>query len=234
MVQSESPVQTAGDTRNVNELQAQAALFNLVGRIIEQEVDEVFLGLLRGELKELLDGLGVDPGDDFYTADESELVEILAEEYTGLCVAPGCVSPYLSVFETGALYREPCDQVYQAYREAGPDHIGTMLAFVGYLYEQEARSLVEGDIHAVQRYSGQRQRFLLELLGPWAPGWCRRASQAALHPFYQQMLSLTERLLWLELSQLVDRRELKELAELNRREPEKMDYDADFRKASGI
>ena len=45
---------------------------------------------------------------------------------------------------------------------------------------------------------------------------------------------MVEQTLWSELTQMVDRRELKELAELNKREPKRMEYDADFRKASGL
>lgn len=230
---------------SVSELHAQSALFELMGRLIEQEVDSDLLQMLRGEFRPFLEEAGIDPGDDFYAIDEQALLEVLAEEYTGLFVAPGCISPYLSVFETGALYRDPCDKVYRAYQAAGldyrrcysgefPDHIGTMLSFVGYLYAKEAQALEEGDVAAADRFLLQRKDFMTELLGHWAIGWCRRASGAAFLPFYKQVLQLTEQLLWTELASLVDRRRLRELVELNRREPKKLDYDADFRKASGI
>ena len=45
---------------------------------------------------------------------------------------------------------------------------------------------------------------------------------------------MAEQALWSELEQRVERRRLRELAELNRREPKRLDYDADFRKASGL
>jgi TorA maturation chaperone TorD len=173
------------------------------------------------------------------------LIETLAEEFTGLFVAPGCISPYASVFETGCMYKEPADRAFEAYREAGweyqrrmsgefPDHIGTMLGFCGLLADAEAESLVAGELRRADELKGMRERFLVDQLGSWAPGWCHLAAEAALHPFYQGVLNLTEALLWSELAQIVDRRRMRELAELNRREPKRLDYDADFRKASGL
>jgi TorA maturation chaperone TorD len=244
-VVSEALEQAVVNSDAIAELRAQATLFKLLGRVIEQELDGELLQLLRGELKEPLAQVGVQPGAEFFEESEVLALEKLAEEYTGLFVAPGCISPYLSVFETGALYREPCDQVFMAYQQAGwdyqrrfsgefPDHIGSMLVFVGVLYEMEADAVEAGDSPAAKDYARQRRAFTVELLGPWAPGWCQRASHAAFVPFYQQMLQLIEQLLWSELTTLVERRKLRELAEMNRREPGKLDYNADFRKASGI
>ncbi len=48
------------------------------------------------------------------------------------------------------------------------------------------------------------------------------------------MLGLIENVLWFEVKGLADRRQLKEIAALNARPPVKLDYNADFRKASGL
>jgi TorA maturation chaperone TorD len=115
-----------------------------------------------------------------------------------------------------------------------PDHIGTMLGFCGLLAEMEADTLAAGEAQRADELKVRRERFLVDQLGGWGPAWCRLAAEAAFNPFYKTVLKLTESLLWNELSRLVDRRRLGELAELNRREPKRLDYDADFRKASGL
>jgi TorA maturation chaperone TorD len=234
----------ASATGEVGELRAAAALYRLLGRLLEEEIDAPLLGLLRGELREPLAAVGIHLPET--VGEPVEIVlETLAEEYTGLFVAPGCISPYASVFETGTLFKEPCDRAVAAYREAGwdyrlrvsgefPDHIGTMLAFMALLADAEAEALDEGDGERAARQRERRQRFLLQQLGPWGPGWCQRAAAAAFNPLYRSIIEATEQLLWSELALVAGRRQLRELAELNRRETPKLDYDADFRKASGL
>ena len=229
----------------IAEQRALAGLYRLIGRCLEDEVDRDLLRLLRGELRGPLAEVGWTLDQDFLDRPENELLESLAEEFTGLFVAPGGVSPYASVFETGCRYREPCDRAMAAYREAGwdyrrrfsgefPDHIGTMLGFLGELAANEVQALEQGDEAAAGAWTSRRRAFLAEQLGPWAPGLCRRAAAAALLPFYRQLLQLTEQLLWQELAEVTDRRRLSELLALNQREPKRLDYDADFRKASGL
>ncbi|WP_162008598.1 TorD/DmsD family molecular chaperone [Thermochromatium tepidum] len=230
---------------SIEERTALSCLYKLIARCLEEELDRETLRLLRGALREPLSAAGWTLDTDFLTTAEDDLLEVLAEEYTGLLVAPGGLNPYASVFETGALFGEPCDRAVAAYREAGcvyqrrlsgefPDHIGTMLGFLGYLAESEADAVRRGDTEAAERTRRRHDRFLLEQLGPWAPGWCRRAARAALHPFYRQLLQFTEQLLWQALAEITDRRGLKELMTQNQREPKRLDYNADFRKASGL
>ena len=118
-------------------------------------------------------------------------------------VAPGGIAPYASVFETGRMFQEPADRALAAYRQAGwdfrqihsgefPDHIGTMLAFLARLFEAENASLEQGGREEAESWKALRERFLLEELGPWAPGWCRRARKFALHEFYVHVLNLAE------------------------------------------
>lgn len=227
------------------EVSSLGSVFLFFSHCIEAEVDAEFIDLIRVDLRGPLESAGLTFDDEFYKASSESLVEVLAEEYAGLFVVPGCISPYASVFETGCMFKEAADRAIAAYHDAGwdyrrhmsgefPDHIGTMLAFFGILAEAEARSLVAGDISQADEYKAQRDSFLVEQLGSWGPGWCRRASEAALHPFYKGLLQMTEQALWGEMEQVLDRRRLRELAELNQREGRRLDYNADFRKASGI
>ena len=232
-------------TDRMAETRALSRLYGFIARALEEEVDAALLQLLRGELRAPLEGLGLCFDPAFHDAPIEALTESLAEEYTGLFVAPGCISPYASVFETGCMFKEPADRAIEAYRAAGwdyrrcmsgefPDHIGTMLGFCGRLAEAEADALDAAEWDRADELGAMRNAFLLEQLGDWGPGWCHLAGEAAYHPFYKGVLQLAESLLWSELSRIVDRRRLRELAELNRREPKRLDYDADFRKASGL
>jgi len=227
------------------EVSSLASVFLFLSRCIEEEVDAELIDLIREDLRGPLELAGLKFDDEFYKASTESLVELLAEEYAALFVVPGCVNPYASVFETGCMFKEAADRAIAAYHDAGwdyrrrmsgefPDHIGTMLGFFGMLAEAEAQSLEAGDINRADEYKAQRVSFLVEQLGSWGPGWCRRASEAALHPFYRGLLQMTEQVLWGELEQVLDRRRLRELAKSNQREPKRLDYDADFRKASGI
>ncbi|ROR31964.1 TorD/DmsD family molecular chaperone [Inmirania thermothiophila] len=224
---------------------AQAGLYGFLGRCLEEEVDRDLLDLVRGELRGALAEAGMPFDEAFFRADAETLLAELAEEFTTCFVAPGGVVPYWSVVETGMMYREPAQQVEEAYREAGfayrrrlsgefPDHIGTMLGFVAALWEAEAAALEGGDEAAAAQARARRERFMVECLGPWAVGWCRRAAEASFHVFYQQVARVAGQVIWSDLARLVDKRRLRELAALNAREPKKLDYDADFRKASGL
>ncbi len=229
----------------VAEASGLAGLFGFLSRCLEQEVDVALIGLIRGDLRGPLESVGLVLDEDFFTTPAEYLVESLAEEFTGLFVAPGCISPYASVFETGCMFKEPTDRVIEAYRQAGwdyqgrmsgefPDHIGTMLGFCGLLADSETERLSRGDVIGADELRQRRETFLVDHLGQWGPGWCRLASEAADHSFYRGILQMAEQLLWSELGRIVDRRRLHKLVELNRREPRRLDYDADFRKASGL
>ncbi|WP_428605253.1 TorD/DmsD family molecular chaperone [Sedimenticola sp.] len=242
---SEAIMDNSLEHERVTETRAVAALFGFLARCLEEEVDAALIDLIRGELRGPLAMAGVVFDEEFHQTPTGPLVESLAEEYTGLFVAPGCISPYASVVETGCMFNEPADRAIAAYSQAGwdyrnrlsgefPDHIGTMLGFYAKLANGEATALLAGDGVRAEQLSTQREAFLLEQLAEWSPGWCRRAAAAALLPFYKRLLEMAEQALWSELEQRVDRRRLRELAELNRREPKRLDYDADFRKASGL
>lgn len=229
----------------VAECRTTSGLYRLLGRCLEEEVDADLLALLRGSLAPALNEIGLGLDDEVLTGSTDAVLSTLAEEYTALIVAPGAVSPYRSVFETGCTFQEPCDEAVAAYREAGlefrhrfsgefPDHIGVMLGFVGRLAELEAACLEAGDAPGAKQWRARREAFLRDQLGPWAPGWCRRARMLANHAFYRRVLELTERVLWHDLRALAGRRRLGELERLNRRVPVRLDYDADFRKASGL
>lgn len=228
-----------------DECGAQGALFKLLARVIEYEVDQPMLDSLRGELREPLAEAGAEVPEDLLTGDPAKVVEDLAVEYTALFVQPGAISPHASVFQTGKMFQEPADRAANWYRENGfvfthrfsgefPDHAGVMMSFVSALFEREADALDRGDAAAAQVIHETRERFLIEEMGEWVPAWCRTAAQAAEHPFYERMMNLTGRVLWDELTQIVPPRRLRELSEKNARGPVVVAKDPGFRKASGL
>lgn len=224
---------------------AQSALFLFLGRMLEDELDANALALLRTTLREPLAELGMGIPDDVLFAEPDEVLPRLAVEFTALFVQPGAVSPYASVFETGALSQAPADRAARLYREAGfrfqhvhsgefPDHVGTMLAFVATQFAAEADRLEQGDEPAAAQAQARRGRFLLEELGGWAPAWCRLAASAANHSFYANLLTLIERVLWEEIAVIAPPRRLRELWRKNSRRPARRQASPEFRKASGL
>ncbi len=241
---------TSGPASPVNDmsrtdLQARAGLYALLARCLESEMDADLLHLFRGPLKQTIDELGLDLGEDVMNARAEDVLENLAEEFTALFVAPGGVLPYRSVFETGRLFQSQADRAEAAYKAAGfafrnvysgefSDHVAVMLAFVGRLFERQLAFDEADNTSAASACAVQRETFLREQLGPWVIGWSRRARGCALHPFYRTILELTEEVVWEDISACSDRATLKRLALSNRRRLMRQTADPDFRKASGL
>lgn len=226
---------------------ARSGLYRLLGRCLLDEVDKQLLDLLRGPLAPMLtmQEVGFDKDHELFTAPAEALLDALSREFNSLLVVPGAVSPYRSVFETGAMFQQAADEAAAAYREAGfvfesphsgefPDHLGVMLSFTANLCDREAEAVERNDLETADGIRERREAFMLDQVGPWGPGWCHRARVLADHDFYGRMLDFTERLLWQELNELADRKQMKKFVALNRRKPVVLDYDADFRKASGL
>lgn len=229
----------------MSELAARAGLFGFLGRCLEAEPDGALLDLIRGPMLEGLEQSGVQFSTRFLAAPVELLLSILDEEFTCLFVAPGCIPPYASVFETGRMFQEPADRVLAAYQRGGmmfqpvhsgefPDHAGIMLGFYAHLLAGEDNCLKAGRLDEAANFKTQRQDFVLKEMGTWLAGWCRRARGYAMHEFYDRILSLAEAVVWDEVETMATRKQLRELSALNQREPVKLDYDADFRKASGL
>jgi putative dimethyl sulfoxide reductase chaperone len=229
----------------MSELAAKAGLFGFLGRCLEGEPDSALLDLIRGPMLEGLEQSGVHFSTQFLKAPGELLLSTLNEEFTCLFVAPGSISPYASVFETGRMFQEAADRALAAYERGGmvfqpvhsgefPDHAGFMLGFYAHLLAREDGCLKAGQLDEAASFKTQREDFMLKEMGTWLSGWCRRARGYAMHEFYEQILSLAEAVVWDEVQTIATRQQLRELSALNQREPVKLDYDADFRKASGL
>ncbi len=229
----------------VAELQARSGLYALLGRCLEAELDGELLALIRGPLRDALDEVGLQLGQDVFEDDEAALLDRLAEEFTALFVAPGGVLPYRSVFETGRLFQPQADLAAQAYRESGfefrnvhsgefSDHAAVMLSFVGRLLDRQAGALAAGDAGSAAIWEERRSRFLTVQIGPWLIGWARRARSCARHSFYVGLLELVEQVVWDDLCQLCDAKTLQRLVKANQKPLVRQKSDPEFRKASGL
>lgn len=236
---------TAGPLSLLDDLSMKSGLYAFLGRVLEEEIDNNLLQMLRTDLADSLEDAGVVLTQAMLDGKTEQVLSNLAEEFTGLFVQPGAVLPYRSVFETGRMYQSPCDEVAAAYQKAGfefttklsgefPDHFGVMLGFVSKLCAFEAHALENDDVAKAETWRIMRDAFILEQLGPWGLGWCHRARLLAEHPFYASVLALAEAVLMEDLKELSSSDQLLALVDLNRRPPVKLDYDADFRKASGL
>ncbi len=249
-----------GPGATTSELAARAGLFAFLGRSLEAEPDIALLDLIRGPMRKDLEQAGVHFSEQFLAAPSEQLATVLNEEFTCLFVAPGCIPPYASVFETGRMFQGPADRALAAYQQAGmtfqplhsgefADHVGVMLGFYAHLLAQQDASMQDASMQDTSgqdtsendglsddavRWKARGENFLLKQMGTWVPGWCRRAQGFAMHEFYDQILVLTEAVVWNEIEGMASRAQLRELSGLNQREPVKLDYDADFRKASGL
>jgi TorA maturation chaperone TorD len=230
---------------DIDLLTARGGLYTFLGRCLEGEVDHDLLQALRGPLGGVIDALGIDLGEDVRHGPDSAVLETLAGEYTSLLVAPGAVSPFRSVFESGRLFQPQADVAAAAYRESGfvfrnihsgefADHIAVMLAFMGRLFEREAAAFGAGDAGSAAVWRERRARFLLRQLASWAIGWCRRARYCAQHTFYCAILEVVEQTVWDDAAAIGDAKTLKRLAVANRRPLARQKSDPEFRKASGL
>jgi len=230
---------------DVEALRAQAGLYAFLARCLEAEVDLPLLSALRGPLRETLDELNIDLGEDLRSGDPQAVLAALAEEFAALFVVPGAVLPYRSAHETGRLFQPQADLATAAYRDAGfdfrsklsgefPDHVAVMVAFVGRLLDRQADAVAAGKTDAAAEWERRREHFLLHQIGGWAIGWSRRAQSCARHPFYRVILALAEQVLWADIGDIADDKTLKRLVKSNLRPLVRQKTDHEFRKASGL
>ncbi len=75
------------------------SIYGFLARIFAQEVTSDFLEEIRTpHFRGVLEELGLDLGDNFYSRPADELLEELVVEYTGLFIGPGhFISPHESV-----------------------------------------------------------------------------------------------------------------------------------------
>lgn len=119
-------------------------------------------------------------------------IQTLQEEYVRLFInAPSGVPapPYASVYLTGMVAQEPALEALSFYERVGlrpegsdpPDHLSWELAFIAHLIEREQKELL--------------REFLEQHFWRWFPRFKGALLAASPHPFYRNLLEVTEQVL---------------------------------------
>jgi TorA maturation chaperone TorD len=219
-------------TENGLSAMSRGNVYLLLSRLYSGEADRELVEWLRSEeAVSALDSLGVDvakmvpcPAEgsakgspegspQVYNDGLEEIIDELAEEYTGLFVLPGGLSPYESVRITGQFCQEPEWQVRKFYQDSGlvinddrkifADHIGAEFGFMGFLAEKEFASWDSGDGEEALKYHGLQAEFFNAHLSGWTFAFLDDLERLAEHKFYKEVAVLTRRFLELEKQELV-------------------------------
>ncbi|MCK5516944.1 MAG: molecular chaperone TorD family protein [Desulfobulbaceae bacterium] len=180
------------------------SIYGFLARIFSQEVTSDFLAELRApHFRGVLEELGIDLGDDFYSSPADKLLEDLVVEYTGLFIGPGhFISPHESVHrvrddgdygklwgaDTVAVKKfiEATGLSYQSSFGGMPDHIAAEFEFVQKLDERLLQAQTDGEKELAGNLAQIKQRFLQEHLLAWIPDFLDKVAAKANLPFYRE------------------------------------------------
>ncbi len=189
------------------------SIYGFLARIFAQEVTSDFLEEIRTpHFRGVLEELGLDLGDNFYSRPADELLEELVVEYTGLFIGPGhFISPHESVHrvrddgdygklwgaDTVAVKKfvEATGLSYQSSFGGMPDHIAAEFEFVQKLDERLMQAQTDGDDELAGNLSQIKKRFLQEHLLAWVPPFLDKVSEKANLPFYREISMLASQFL---------------------------------------
>ncbi len=201
----------------VNEIAAlmrsRATMYGLLGRMFEREVDEAFLGQLRGmrypqnsdspDINEAFRQLYA-----FMRHAREDVLDVLGVDFARTFLGSGTMNgnaafPYESVYtsEHALLMQEARDQVLAVYRASGmgkhpdwsdpEDHIALELDFMRELCERTARAVEADDDSAAERLVAVQYSFLVLHLLRWAPRLCLDVERFCSTGFYAAAARLT-------------------------------------------
>ena len=187
-----------------------AGLYGFLANVFATEVSPELLTTLRGpEFRELFTDLEIGLGEEFYGADEAELVDQLAVDFAGLFIGPGhFISPHESVHhvrddgdygklwgaDTVAVKKfvEATGLSYQSEFGGMPDHIAAEFELMQKLEARHAQAVEDGEEELAGNLVLIKNRFLVEHLLVWAPGFFDKVMKNAKLPFYREMAGLAK------------------------------------------
>lgn len=194
---------------------SRAGVYHLISRFYIKEVSQDFLTALKNkEIIDSLNGLGVDFSRILSNvSDEAKFLDELATEYAALFIIAGGIPPYESVRLKGMLCQEPEARVRAFYERCGlavkdenkifSDHLGMELEFIGYLADKEADAWNNNDEKTASEWNRLQKEFFAEHLDKWAFGFLKDMAVCAFHPFYKEVVKLTEGYLEIEKEDLI-------------------------------
>ncbi len=187
-----------------------SGLYGFLAKIFATEVSPELLEQIRGsEFRKLLTDMGIELEEEFFTTETAVLIDQLAIEFTGLFIGPGnFISPHESVHrvredgdygklwgaDTVAVKKfvEATGLSYQSEFGGMPDHIAAELEFVQKLEERYEKAETNDEKELAGNLVIIRDRFLVEHLLAWAPGFMDKVINKATLPFYREIAELTK------------------------------------------
>lgn len=187
---------------------ARSQVYGLLTTVFRAEPSETFIRDLRGpRFVGAFSDLGMDLGDEFRNAAESDILEQLALEFTRLFLGPGRhISAHESIFtemdgEVGGLWGAKTVEVKKFIETTGlgyesgftglPDHISVELEFMRKLAEWEAGKWSGDDGENATYCLTVQKKFIEEHLLKWMPEFCGEVIDKANLPFYREMAKVT-------------------------------------------
>ena len=190
-------------------------IYSLLATVFRQEPGVALIRELRDPpLRGVFSDLGVDLGKLFFTAPESQLVEILAQEFTRLFIGPSShISAHESIFAdmdngVSALWGESTVAVKSFIEATGldynpefngvPDHVSVELEFMQRMTEWEADKWRQQDRENAEYCLEVQRMFLDQHLSTWLPQFCDVVIKQADIRFYAGVAELTQNFLEFE------------------------------------
>lgn len=190
-------------------------IYGLLAAIFRQEPGPDLVRELRDpRLSGVFSDLGVDLGEEFYSAPETGLMELLAQEFTRLFVGPSShISAHESVFtevdngiselwgkSTVAVknFIETTGLDYKPEFNGVPDHVSVELEFMQKLTAWEADKWQQNDRQNAEFCASVQRMFLQQHLLTWLPNFCEVVMAQAENPFYRAMSELMKNYLEFE------------------------------------
>jgi TorA maturation chaperone TorD len=190
-------------------------VYGLLAAVFRQEPGVALIRKLRAPpLWGVFSDLGVDLGELFFTTPESQLVEILAQEFTRLFIGPSShISAHESIFSdmdngVSALWGESTVAVKSFIEATGldynpefngvPDHVSVELEFMQRMTEWEADKWRQQDRENAEYCLEVQRMFLDQHLSTWLPQFCDVVIKQADIRFYAGVAELTKNFLEFE------------------------------------
>ena len=190
-------------------------VYGLLAAVFRQEPGVALIRKLRAPpLWGVFSDLGVDLGVLFFSTPESQLVEILAQEFTRLFIGPSShISAHESIFAdmdngVSALWGESTVAVKSFIEATGldynpefngvPDHVSVELEFMQRMTEWEADKWRQQDRENAEYCLEVQRMFLDQHLSIWLPQFCDVVIKQADIRFYAGVAELTKNFLEFE------------------------------------
>lgn len=190
-------------------------IYGLLAAVFRQEPGVALIRKLRAPpLWGVFSDLGVDLGELFFTTPESQLVEILAQEFTRLFIGPSShISAHESIFAdmdngVSALWGESTVAVKSFIEATGldynpefngvPDHVSVELEFMQRMAEWEADKWRQQDRENAEYCLEVQGMFFEQHLSIWLPQFCDVVIKQADIRFYAGVAELTKNFLEFE------------------------------------